>query len=218
MIRSKTNFFIVLFLLKCSLSFTQADKAEETLLPPFFEIKTQTNKLFILGFDYKGVALFGKDSLRTSREWSYVLRCEPYLAYFVYQDLGVGMLGAVEFFRSNVVPNNIPTVYEAGVFVRYYLPFRFARNAFLKRFNASVEFSYSRANYYLSSKHYIFGSPYNYPLLPNMSQSVLRIPVLLGFKIYKGLFTTWTIRYENFTGRYSRITPIVGLEYHFLKN
>lgn len=210
------NSFILLLIFFATIVYGQNNRlGRKDSLKPFICYSDKAHRDFIFGFRIRGIALFGKDSTRLKRQNASVLRWEPYCAYFPVKNLGFGIFGVIEHFQSNYLQTAVPTVYEYGLFTRYFIPFKFNSRSFLNRISLSVELSFSKSNYIMKSKYYIFGSAENYTVLPKMTQTIVKIPFNIHVRLYKELFAVFTVRYENYMGSYIGLIPMFGIEYKF---
>lgn len=184
-------------------------------LKSFIYFNPNKNNNLFLGYNFSGIILLGKDSTRLKRENASVLRWEPYIGYNFYNNFSFGFFGAIEHFQSNYLLNNVPTVHEYGLFLRYKLPFEINDKSFINKFSLTIELIFSKSNYIKYTKIYSFGSNNNYIFLDNFSNNILRVPLKINFNFYNNFTLTYSYRFESFIGNFINFNSLIGLEYVF---
>jgi len=198
------------------LSFSQIvgfEKKDTT--KPFFIFKSLPYKKVVLGLEYELIYSMYKNQSTYEKNRASLQTFEPHLGFFPHKNLGLGLIGKIEFFKSNYLENNIPNVYEMGVFARYFFPFETNIKVF-NRFSFSIGASLSKSNYTRRDDDiYFFTTDTSYVMYDNMSQNLIRLYGTSQFRIYKGLNIKMSWRYEIFTNKYRGFRPTIGIEYHF---
>jgi len=163
----------------------------------------QPLKYMAIGSEYAGYA--------AKWESNYIrwFRFEPNISWYFYKNLGIGVRGRYEFFRSNFASPK-PDLFELGIFARHYLPV-YSTRLFLRRFLLFVEVAVSKSNYYYVDKYTTA------VVVDDFDQFVLRMPFGFAFNVWKGINIEIAGRYENFIGHYNRFDATLGLSYHFNK-
>ncbi len=167
-------------------------------------------KQFIIGFETAGTITSNRDTITWKMNRSSLIRWEPHISYYPFINLGIGITGKIEHYQSNYLPD-IPTLLEIGVMTRIFIPFKINRK-YLDRISFSSELSFTKSNYYYFDK-----SLKTIPVV-NMNQNVIRIPLIVDYKVFYGLNLRVSYRYLNFINQYDRFEFSFGLEYHFIKN
>ena len=191
-------------------SFSQEHYADSLISNnSFFVFKPKDSYKFVFGFETSGTIVSIRDSVTQNFNRSSAINWEPHFSYYFNRNIGIGVLSKIEHFQSNHLQTD-PTKLEYGFFVRKFLPFNINRS-FFDNISYSLEFSFSRANYYhknkLNEANYING----------FNQSVIRIPLIVSVRIFHGLNMRFSYRYVNYLTKFDRSELSFGFEYQFIK-
>jgi hypothetical protein len=214
--------FIVTIVCIClihSYSFSQIvgfEKKDTT--QPFLIFKNKLFEKVNFGFEYNYIYAAFLNTTTYKKNRGMVNSFEPHLSYYPkkYKNLGFGITGRIEFFKTNVdLINKVRNVYELGMFARYFIPFQFNVKVF-NRLSFSALFSFSKTNYSRRDKDiYYFGTDSTYTMYNGLQQNLIRFGLTWQFRFYKGLNFKMSYRYEMYLNKFYKYRPTFGLEYHF---
>lgn len=173
----------------------------------FFQYGYNPKKIFVLGFESAGAGFNYKDTATWDKKYTRWMRFEPNLSWYPKYNLGIGIRGRIEFFRSNIQAAR-PDVYEFGGFVRYYWPI-YSEKKFFRSMLVFTEVALSMANYHYTDKYATT------IVHDEFDQLVLRIPFGFAFNVWKGFNIEIAPRFECYYKKYRQFDVALGLSYHF---
>ncbi|MCD4791595.1 MAG: hypothetical protein K8R54_00050 [Bacteroidales bacterium] len=174
-----------------------------------FEAGFHTNFSMV---DYKDPDTFDKSYLIF---WG----TEPFIGFYPVKNLGFGIIASYSFVKSSFI--SLPPLYSAGVYVRYYIPFKINRKI-LNNIDFFLEANYNKTNYLYSENqplHVTDVFDVSYPFIYNkLNQTNINIPAGINFKIVKKLHIEISYQYIIFLQGSNKIGARLGLNYYFFNN
>lgn len=203
-------FFNLLFVfVVCNMQAQKESYVSEDTTNSFFKFNSKPYKKYVVGFEASGAFLSIRDSISRKFNRISVVNWEPHFSYYFSHNIGVGVLSKIEHYQSNFAQTD-PTKLELGLFIRKFLPFKLNR-PFFDNFSYSIEFSFSKANYFHINKS-------NETIyINNFRQSVIRIPLIVSFAIFHDFNLRLSYRYVNYIKQFDRSEFSFGFEYQFIK-
>ncbi len=179
------------------------------LLPGIIQAQEQEplRKRILLSTETGGTIVKGRDSLSGEKLSYSNLRFGPSLGYFLNNNWVLGITGEYEYVKSNYT--EAPSLYGAGVFIRYYLPFKIKKVEFLAdRLLFLSEASFLKINYFPVSFQEV-------TTFDSMRESLLQLNLGINFRIWKQLYLEKSVRMDHFVQRKTCVSHRLCIEYHF---